>query len=122
LTRNGSASADGREEAKTLPGPTAETPPNGDKKRSAKRRTSGHRAAGRGPHVIRYFVGKGSDPKPMLEQEVASEAEALVVAFKSDGLVFLVQEFTVAQKIEPGRVSLEKQAAPVQRVSTTNAS
>ena len=46
----------------------------------------------------------------MLEQEVASEPEALVIAFKTDGRVFLVQEFTVAQKIERGRVSLEKQA------------
>jgi hypothetical protein len=105
-----------------LPAPTAETPPNGDKKRSAKRRTSGNRATGWGADVLRYFVGKGSDPKPMLEQEVASEAEALIFAFKSDGRVFLVQEFTVAQKIERGRVSLEKQAAPAQRVSTTNAS
>jgi hypothetical protein len=104
-----------------LPAPTTETP-NGDKKSSAKRRTSGHRGTGRGADAPRYFVGKGSDPKPMLDQEVASEAEALIAAFKSDGRVFLVQEFTVAQKIERGRVSLEKQAALVQRVSTTNAS
>jgi hypothetical protein len=67
-------------------------------------------------------VGKESDPKPMLEQEVASEAEGLVVAFKTDGRLFRVQEFTVAQKIERERVSLEKQAAPLQRVSTTNTS
>lgn len=122
MTRNGSESPDGREERKALPAPTAETPPDSDRKRSTKRRTSGRRSARRGLDVIRYFVGKGSDPKPMLEQEVASEAEALVVAFKSDGRVFLVQEFTVAQRIERGRVSLEKQAAPVERVSTTNAS
>ncbi len=80
LIRNGSTSTDGHEETRALPvpAPNAETPPIGDKKSSAKRRTNGHRAARRRTEVIRYFVGKGSDPKPMLEQEVASEAEALV--------------------------------------------
>ena len=32
-----------------------------------------------------------------------------MIAFKTDRRLFLVQEFTVAQKIERGRVSLEKQ-------------
>ena len=56
-----------------LPAPTPETPPNGDKKRArnAERAATAGRA---GDRRHRYFVGKGSDPKPMLEQEVASEA------------------------------------------------
>jgi hypothetical protein len=54
---------------------------------------------------------------------VASEPEALVIAFKKDSRVYLVNEFRVTQRIEGGQVRLEKeQATAAQRVSTTNAS
>jgi hypothetical protein len=54
---------------------------------------------------------------------VASEPEALVIAFKNDSRVYLVNEFRVTQRIEGGQVRLEKeQAAPTQTISTTNAS
>ena len=71
---------------------------------------------------VRYFIGKSGDPKPHLDQEVASEPEGLVAAFKTDARLFVVQEFTVEQKIERGRVSLEKAPSARPRVSTTNAS
>jgi hypothetical protein len=58
-----------------------------------------------------------------LDQEVASEPEALVAAFKSDRRVFAVMEYTVVQKIEGNSVALVKEpVASAQRVSTTNAS
>jgi hypothetical protein len=54
---------------------------------------------------------------------VASEPEALVIAFKNDSRVYLVNKFRVTQKIEGGQVRLEKeQVAPTQTASTTNAS
>jgi hypothetical protein len=54
---------------------------------------------------------------------VASEPEALVIAFKNDSLVYLVTEYRVTQRIEGGEVRLEKEhAATAQRLSTTNAS
>ena len=61
---------------------------------------------------------------PQLEREVASEAEGLVAAFKTDGSLFLLSEYTVMQRIESGRVTLGKEpaAAASQRVSTVNAS
>ena len=74
---------------------------------------------------VRYFVGRpaGDDSKPTLEQEVASEPEALVIAFKNDSRVYFVNEFRVTQRIEGGQVRLEKEPAPsAQRVSTPNAS
>jgi hypothetical protein len=74
---------------------------------------------------VRYFVGRpaGGDAKPTLEQEVASEPEALVIAFKNDSLVYLVNEYQVTQRIDGGQVRLEKEPATApQRVSTTNAS
>jgi hypothetical protein len=62
---------------------------------------------------IRYFVGRPSDGdgKPTLEQEVASEPEALVIAFKNDSRVYLVNEYRVTQRIEGGQVRLEKEEA-----------
>ena len=88
------------------------------------------RRSGRCPRVqssngVRYFVGRpaSGDAKPTLEQEVASEPEALVIAFKDDSLVYFVSEYRVTQRIKGGEVWLEKEpAAAAQRVSTTNAS
>ncbi len=99
-------------------------------KSSGKRRNQSSRPRG-GPAKdgVRYFIGKSGDPKPLLELEVASEPEGLVIAFKTDARLFVVHEFTVEQKIERGKVSLEKAPAAQQnrvspnsqRVSTTNA-
>ena len=110
---------------------SSDAPGTGAVKSSGKRRNQSSRPRG-GPAKdgVRYFIGKSGDPKPLLEQEVASEPEGLVIAFKTDARLFVVHEFTVEQKIERGRVSLEKAPAPgqsraspsSQRVSTTNAS
>jgi hypothetical protein len=103
---------------------SSDAPGTGSVKSSGKRRNQSSRPRG-GPAKdgVRYFIGKSGDPKPLLEQEVASEPEGLVIAFKTDARLFVVHEFTVEQKIERGRVSLEKApAASSQRVSTTNAS
>ena len=80
----------------------------------------------------RYFVGRPGEPdaKPTLEQEVASEPEALVIAFKSDKRVYFITEYRVTQKIEGGQVRLEKEPAASaaghanvpKGVSTTNES
>ncbi len=83
------------------------------------------RARGQSANGVRYFVGRpaSGDAKPTLEQEVASEPEALVIAFKNDSRVYFVSEYRVTQRIEGGEVRLEKEpAAASQRVSTTNAS
>jgi hypothetical protein len=85
----------------------------------------GRRPRRRTSDGVRYFVGQpaAGDGKPTLEREVASEPEALVIAFKNDSRVYLVNEFRVTQRIERGQVRLEKeQAALAQTVSTTNAS
>ena len=77
------------------------------------------------PNGVRYFVGRpaSGDAKPTLEQEVASEPEALVIAFRNDSRVYFVSEYRVAERIQGGQVRLEKEPAPAaQRVSTTNAS
>jgi hypothetical protein len=94
---------------------------------SARKRTGhggGRRSRGQVPDV-RYFVGRpaGDDSKPTLEQEMASEPEALVIAFKNDSRVYFVNEYRVTQRIEGGQVRLEKESASsTQRVSTPNAS
>ena len=54
-----------------------------------------------------------------------AEAEALVAAFKGDNRVFVVTEYTVAQKLQGTSVTLVKELAlpdSSSRVSTTNAS
>ena len=57
-------------------------------------------------------AGPGSrDAKPTLEQEVASEPEALVIAFKNDKRVYFVSEYGVTQRIEGDQVRLEKEPA-----------
>jgi hypothetical protein len=93
--------------------------------RAASKRRGGRRSRGQSPNDVRYFVGRpaSGDAKPTLEQEVASEPEALVIAFKNDSLVYFVSEYRVTQRIEGGEVRLEREpAAAAQRVSTTNAS
>lgn len=101
--------------------PNVVKPPTAKKgSRRGGRRRSRNQASG-----VRYFVGRPADGdgKPTLEQEVASEPEALVIAFKNDSRVYLINEYRVTQRIEGGQVWLEKeQAASAQRVSTTNAS
>ncbi|MCZ2152492.1 MAG: hypothetical protein LC114_01110 [Bryobacterales bacterium] len=73
----------------------------------------------------RYFVGRPAedDGKPTLEQEVASEPEGLVIAFKNDSRVYFVHEYRVTQRIEGNEVRLEKEpVSSAKRVSTANAS
>lgn len=101
---------------------------------SASRSRGRRRTRGQTPSDTRYFVGRPGEPdaKPTLEQEVASEPEALVIAFKSDKRVYFITEYRVTQKIEGGQVRLEKEpaasaatghAATVPKgVSTTNES
>jgi len=104
--------------ATTLDGPVA------PKKEKAKRRN--RRGNSSTVENIRFFVGKPcrNMEAPQLEREVASEAEGLVAAFKTDGSLFLLSEYTVIQRIESGRVTLGKEptTAASQRVSTVNAS
>ena len=98
--------------------------PVGPKKEKAKR--NGRRSRPTAPEKIRFFVGKPcrGNEAPQLEREVASEAEGLVAAFKTDGSLFLLSEYTVMQRIESGLVTLGKEPTAVasQRVSTVNAS
>jgi hypothetical protein len=75
--------------------------------------------------LVRYFVGRPGedDGKPTLEQEVASEPEGLVIAFKNDSRVYFVHEYRVTQRIEGNEVRLEKEpVSSAKRVSTANAS
>ena len=91
----------------------------------ASKRRGGRRLRGASAAGVRYFVGRpvDADAKPTLEQEVASEPEALVIAFKNDSRVYFVSEYRVTQRIEGGEVRLEKEpASATQRVSTINAS
>jgi hypothetical protein len=91
----------------------------------ASKRRGGRRARAKSPSGVRYFVGRpaSGDAKPTLEQEVASEPEALVIAFKNDSRVYFVSEYRVTHRIDGGEVRLEKEPAPAaQRVSTINAS
>ena len=79
----------------------------------AARRRGGRRARGQSTDSVRYFVGRPADGggKPTLEQEVASEPEALVIAFKNESRVYFVSEYRVTQRIEGGQVRLEKELA-----------
>ena len=101
-----------------------EAPVSANKEKAPKRK--GRRSRQAAPEKIRFFVGKPcrNQEAPQLEREVASEAEGLVAAFKSDGSLFLLSEYTVMQRIESGRVTLGKEPAGAasQRVSTVNAS
>ena len=99
--------------------------PIGTKKEKAQK-GRGRQSRQAAPEKIRFFVGKPcrNQEAPQLDREVASEAEGLVAAFKTDGILFLLSEYTVMQRIESGRVTLGKEpvAAASQRVSTVNAS
>ena len=99
MNRNGVASPDAREEANAMETGT-EAPlgmrpaaPRPAEARLAESRVEpkrpgrgGRRARRRSSDGVRYFVGQpaAGDGKPTLEQEVASEPEALVIAFKND--------------------------------------
>ena len=101
-----------------------EAPTDAKKAKAPKRRSRQFRQTM--PENIRFFVGNPcrNHEAPQLEREVASEAEGLVAAFKTDRSLFLLSEYTVMQRIEGGRVTLGKEpaAAASQRVSTVNAS
>ena len=105
---------------------TTEATGNGKPKSNGTRkgRRGGRRSRSQADNV-RYFVGRpgNGDDKPMLEQEVATEPEALVIAFKSDSRVYFISEYRVTQRIEGSQVRIEKEAPEaVQRVSNLNAS
>ena len=96
-------------------------------KRESRRRGNGRRSRSQSNDGQRYFVAKASNRGGALtlDQEVASEAEALIAAFKGDSRVFVLTEYTVAQKLQGTSVTLVKELAPpdsVSRVSTTNES
>lgn len=94
-------------------------------KSSKSRRPDRRRRAEAPDQIVRYFVGRpaADDGKPTLEQEVASEPEGLVIAFKNDSRVYFVHEYRVTQRIEGNEVRLEKQPVnSAKRVSTANAS
>ena len=89
------------------------------------RRANRRRRTETSDHAVRYFVGRPADDdgKPTLEQEVASEPEGLVIAFKNDRRVYFVHEYRVTQKIAGNEVRLEKEpVSSAKRVSTANAS
>lgn len=129
MNRNGGASPDAGEELRSMAAPESPTSvktsaqkPGSVRKRS---RNRGRRPPRGQVADVRYFVGRpaGDDGKPTLEQEVASEPEALVIAFKNDSRVYFVTEYHVTQRIEGGQVRLEKEPAlSAQRISTPNAS
>lgn len=102
--------------------PVDQKPP---RPKSGSRGRGGRRSRSQAPESVRYFVGRPAegDDKPTLEQEVASEPEAVVIAFKNDSRVYLVNEYRVTQRIEGSDVRLEKEpAASGPRVSTINVS
>ncbi len=125
MKTNGSALPDAPEDR-----PQPVEPPKGTtaKKSVAKggsRRPDRRRRAEAPDQTVRYFVGRpaADDGKPTLEQEVASEPEGLVIAFKNDSRVYFVHEYRVTQRIEGNEVRLEKQPVnSAKRVSTANAS
>jgi hypothetical protein len=106
-------------------GTITEAPVAPQKGKSSKR-ASGRRSRQTAAEQLRYFVGKPchNNEQPKLEREVPNEAEGLVAAFKSDGSLFVLSEYSVTQKIDGGRVTLEKErATPASpRVSIVNAS
>jgi hypothetical protein len=100
--------------------------PVGENQRAAnKKGRRGLRRAGNQVENVRYFVGRpdDGDDKPMLEQEVATEPEALVIAFKNDCRVYFITEYRITQRIEGNQVRLEKEPTEdIKRVSNLNTS
>lgn len=125
MKTNGSASPDARDEMDSMyqsPKPASARSPGS---KAAPRRGNRRRRTEPGDQAVRYFVGRpaGDDGKPTLEQEVASEPEGLVIAFKNDSRVYFVHEYRVTQRIEGNEVRLEKEpVSSAKRVSTANAS
>ena len=122
---NGSASPDGHDEMESTYQPPRAASAKSPGPKATVRRGNRRRRTEPGDHAVRYFVGRpdADDGKPTLEQEVASEPEALVIAFKNDSRVYFVHEYRVTQRIEGNEVRLEKEPAnSAKRVSTANAS
>jgi len=125
LKTNGSASPDGRDEIESVHQSPKPAPAKSPGSKGTVRRGNRRRRADPGDQLVRYFVGRpaGDDGKPTLEQEVASEPEGLVIAFKNDSRVYFVHEYRVTQRIEGDEVRLEKEpVSSAKRVSTANAS
>lgn len=125
MKTNGSASLDGRDEMESIYQSPKAAPAKSSGSKAGVRRTNRRRRTEPGDQVARYFVGRpaSDDGKPALEQEVASEPEGLVIAFKNDSRVYFVHEYRVKQRIEGNEVRLEKEpVSSAKRVSTANAS
>ncbi len=125
MKTNGSVSPDGRDEMESMHQPLKPAPVKSPASKAGVRRGNRRRRAEPGDQMVRYFVGRpaGDDGKPTLEQEVASEPEGLVIAFKNDSRVYFVHEYRVTQRIEGNEVRLEKEpVSSAKRVSTANAS
>lgn len=125
MKTNGSASPDGRDELESVYQTPKPAPAKSSASKGTVRRGSRRRRTEPGDQAVRYFVGRpaNDDGKPTLEQEVASEPEGLVIAFKNDSRVYFVHEYRVTQRIEGNEVRLEKEpVSSAKRVSTANAS
>jgi len=125
LKTNGSGSPDGRDEMESMYESPKPVPAKSSGSKAGARRGNRRRRAESGDQLVRYFVGRpaGDDGKPTLEQEVSSEPEGLVIAFKNDSRVYFVHEYRVTQRIEGNEVRLEKEpVTSAKRVSTANAS
>lgn len=111
MKTNGNASLDGRDEMESMYQPPRAVSAKSPGPKVTVRRGNRRRRTEPGDHAVRYFVGRpaGDDGKPSLEQEVGSEPEGLVIAFKNDSRVYLVHEYRVTQRIEGNEVRLEKE-------------
>lgn len=125
MKTNGSALLDAPEDRPQPVEPPKAAAAKKSPAKGASRRPDRRRRPEAPDQTVRYFVGRpaADDGKPTLEQEVASEPEGLVIAFKNDSRVYFVHEYRVTQRIEGNEVRLEKQPVnSAKRVSTANAS
>jgi hypothetical protein len=125
LKTNGSALPDASEDRAQPVEPPKSAAAKKSPAKGSSRRPDRRRRTEAPDQIVRYFVGRpaADDGKPTLEQEVASEPEGLVIAFKNDSRVYFVHEYRVTQRIEGNEVRLEKQPVnSAKRVSTANAS
>jgi hypothetical protein len=125
LKTNGSALPDASEDRAQPVEPSKAAAVKKSPAKGGSRRPERRRRTEAPDQIVRYFVGlpAADDGKPTLEQEVASEPEGLVIAFKNDSRVYFVYEYRVTQRIEGNEVRLEKQPVnSAKRVSTANAS